>query len=97
MSAWKNRLVLLTMIFLGVSFLIFLVSGYTAFYRAWAPANFESARPYLPWSFCSLKISFPNPCTVLIFFTAGLLFLCFEHVDDWERIASRGDRPSHPI
>src|ERR1035437_4365232 len=25
-------------------------------------------------SFCSLKISFPNTCTVLIFFIAGLLF-----------------------
>src|SRR6266436_5812269 len=24
-------------------------------------------------------------------------FLCLEHVDHWERIASRGDRPSHPI
>jgi hypothetical protein len=23
--------------------------------------------------------------------------LCFEHVKHWERIASRGDRPSHPI
>ena len=22
--------------------------------------------------------------------------LCFEHVDQWERMASRGDRPSHP-
>jgi hypothetical protein len=34
---------------------------------------------------------------VLIFFIAGLLFLCLKHVDYWERIASRGDRPSHPI
>src|SRR5882762_4728968 len=24
-------------------------------------------------------------------------FLCLEHVEHWERIASRGDRPSHPI
>src|SRR5580704_2598021 len=40
-------------------------------------------------SFCSFKISFPNTCTVLIFFIAGLLFLCLEHVEHWERIASR--------
>src|SRR6266446_4212405 len=39
-------------------------------------------------SFCSLKISLPNTCTVLIFFIAGLL-LCLEHVFHWERIASR--------
>src|SRR5271168_1313653 len=40
-------------------------------------------------SFCSFQISFPNTCTVLIFFIAGLLFLCLEHVEHWERIASR--------
>jgi len=28
-----------------------------------------------------LKISFPKLCTVLIFFIAGLLFLCVKHVD----------------
>src|SRR5260370_18775336 len=39
-------------------------------------------------SFCSLKTSLPNTCTVLIFFIAGLL-LCLEHVFHWERIASR--------
>jgi hypothetical protein len=50
MSAWKNRLVVLTMIFLGVSFLIFLVTGYTALYWAWARANLQTARPYLPWA-----------------------------------------------
>jgi len=30
-----------------------------------------------------------NVCTVLIFFIAGLLFLCLEHVIHRERIASR--------
>jgi hypothetical protein len=50
MSAWKNRFVVLTMIFLGVSFLIFLVTGYTALYWAWARANLATARPYLPWA-----------------------------------------------
>jgi hypothetical protein len=36
-----------------------------------------------------LKISLLNVCTVLIFFIAGLLFLCLEHVIHRERIASR--------
>jgi len=36
-----------------------------------------------------LKISLLNVSTVLIFFTAGLLFLCLEHVIHRERIASR--------
>jgi hypothetical protein len=50
MSAWKNRFVVLTMIFLGVSFLIFLATGYTALYWAWVRGNLEMARPYLPWA-----------------------------------------------
>src|SRR5271167_703398 len=41
------------------------------------------------FSFCSFQISFPNTCTVLIFSIAGLLFLCLEHVEHWERNASR--------
>src|SRR5260370_35316102 len=40
-------------------------------------------------NFCSLKSSLPNTCTVLLFFIAGLLFLCLEHVFHRERIASR--------
>ena len=31
----------------------------------------------------------PRCLQVLIFFIAGLLFLCLEHVEHWERIASR--------
>jgi len=50
MSAWKSSLVVLTMIFLGVSFLIFLVTGYTALYWAWPRGNLEMARAYLPWA-----------------------------------------------
>ena len=50
MSAWKNRFVMLTVIFLGVSFMIFLVTGYAALYWAWVRANLEMARPYLPWA-----------------------------------------------
>ena len=50
MSAWKRRLVVLMMILLGVSFSIFLVTGYTALYWAWPRANLPAARPYLPWA-----------------------------------------------
>jgi hypothetical protein len=49
-SPWKNSLVVLTMIFVGVCFTIFLTTGYTALYWAWARANLEMARPYLPWA-----------------------------------------------
>jgi hypothetical protein len=49
-SHWKNSLVVLTTIFLGVCFLIFLTTGYTALYWAWARANLEMARAYLPWA-----------------------------------------------
>jgi hypothetical protein len=50
MSTWKNTFVVLTVIFLSVAFLIFLVTGYTALYWAWTRANLEMARPYLPWA-----------------------------------------------
>ena len=50
MSAWKNRFIVLTMIFLGASFLIFFVTGYTALYWAWVRANLDTARAYLPWA-----------------------------------------------
>src|SRR5882672_8847273 len=50
MSPWKNHLVLLTIALLSVSFLIFLLTGYTALYWAWLRANLAAALPYLPWS-----------------------------------------------
>lgn len=50
MSAWKSRLVFLTVILLAISFLIFLVMGYTALYWAWVRGSLETARPYLPWA-----------------------------------------------
>src|ERR1700740_1493564 len=50
MSAWKSRLIFLTVILLAVSFLIFLVTGYTALYWAWVRGSLETARPYLPWA-----------------------------------------------
>jgi hypothetical protein len=50
MSPWKNRVVVLTLIVLGVSFPIFLVTGYTALYWAWVRANLPAALPSLPWA-----------------------------------------------
>lgn len=50
MTAWKNHLVVLIMIFLSASFLISLVTGYTALYWAWMRANLHMALPYLPWA-----------------------------------------------
>jgi len=50
MSPWKNRLVVLTLTLLSVSFPIFLVTGYAALYWAWLRANLEAALPYLPWA-----------------------------------------------
>src|SRR6266850_3390619 len=37
---------------------------------------------------------YPNSASL---FHSRSPFLCLEHVEHWERIASRGDRPSHPI
>ncbi len=50
MSPWKNRLVVLIISLLSVSFPIFLLTGYTALYWAWFRANLEAAEPYLPWA-----------------------------------------------
>jgi hypothetical protein len=50
MNAWKNSLVVLIVIFLAVTFLIFLVTGYTALYWAWTRGNLGLALPYLPWA-----------------------------------------------
>src|SRR4029077_16425946 len=48
-------------------------------------------------SFCSLKISFPNTCIVLIFFIAGLLFCALSTSNIGSVSHPAGDRPSHPI
>ena len=50
MSLWKNCLVVLTVALLSVSFPVFLVTGYTALYWAWARADLQAALPYLPWA-----------------------------------------------
>jgi hypothetical protein len=50
MNPWKKCLVLLTAALLGISFPIFLVTGYSALYWAWARGNLEAALPYLPWA-----------------------------------------------
>ena len=48
MSPWKHRLVVFTMALSILSFSIFLVTGYTALYRAWLRADPQTAPPYLP-------------------------------------------------
>jgi hypothetical protein len=50
MSPWKNRLVVLTLALLSVSFPIFLMTGYAALYWAWLRGNLNAALPYLPWA-----------------------------------------------
>jgi len=50
MCPWKNRLVVLTIALLSISFPIFLVTGYTALYWAWVRTNLPAALPYLPWA-----------------------------------------------
>ena len=50
MSPWKNRIVVVTIALLSLSFLIFLVTGYTALYWVWLRNNLEAALPFLPWA-----------------------------------------------
>lgn len=50
MSSWKNRFVALVLVLVGISFPIFLLTGYTALYWAWLRGNIEAALPYLPWA-----------------------------------------------
>jgi hypothetical protein len=49
-SGWKQTFVELTLIFLGVSSVAFIATGYTALYWAWVRGNLEAARPFLPWA-----------------------------------------------
>jgi hypothetical protein len=69
MHAWKDRLVMLTLVWMGVSFSIFLVTGYTALYWAWSRANLEMARPYLPWARNSGMLAMAGAAVAL-----GILF-----------------------
>lgn len=50
MSKWKERFVSLASVLLGVSSVVFIVTGYTALYWAWTRGNLEAARPFLPWA-----------------------------------------------
>jgi len=69
MSPWKNRLVVLTMTLLSVSFPVFLVTGYTALYWAWLRANLAAALPYLPWArnFGMLAVAGAAAALVILF------------------------------
>ncbi len=48
MTPWKKRFVLATIGVLSASFVVFLVTGYTALYWGWLRGNLQSALPYLP-------------------------------------------------
>ncbi len=50
MSKWKRIFVALASIFLGMSSVVFIATGYTALYWAWTRGNLEVARPFLPWA-----------------------------------------------
>ena len=50
MSPLKKQVVALTIVLLGISFPIFLVTGYTALYWAWVRDNLTAALPFLPWA-----------------------------------------------
>lgn len=50
LSRPKHHLVVVTIALMGVSFPIFIVTGYTALYWAWVRSNLQAAQPYLPWA-----------------------------------------------
>jgi hypothetical protein len=50
MNDWKKRFVEFIVVFLAVSFTVFVATGYTALYWAWTRGNLEAARPYLSWA-----------------------------------------------
>ena len=68
-NPWKKHLVVLTIVFLSVSFPIFLVTGYTALYWAWLRGNLAVAMPYLPWArnFGMLAMAFAAAALVVLF------------------------------
>ena len=49
-SNWKRLSLLLTFVALGIFFVIFLVTGFTALYWAWIRDNLEPALSFLPWA-----------------------------------------------
>ena len=50
MTPLKKQVVVLTIVLLGISFPIFLVTGYSALYWAWVRDNLTAALPLLPWA-----------------------------------------------
>jgi len=46
----KQRFLVFNLVWIGVSFPVFLVTGYTALYWAWVRSNLQAAQPYLPWA-----------------------------------------------
>ena len=73
MRPWKNHLVVLVIALMGVSLLIFAVTGYTALYWAWLRGNLEAALPYLPWArnFGMLAMAWAAAALMILFLPKG--------------------------
>jgi hypothetical protein len=50
MSRWKSCIVVLVMVLLAVSSALFIITGYSALYRAWLHGDLRAALPYLSWA-----------------------------------------------
>jgi hypothetical protein len=74
MRPWKNHLVVLVIALMGVSLLIFAVTGYTALYWAWLRGNLEAALPYLPWArnFGMLAMAWAAAALIILFLPKAL-------------------------
>lgn len=67
MSPWKNRLVVLGIALLSVSFSIFLLTGSAALYWAWLRGNLNAAQPYLPWAKNFGMLAMPRAALGILF------------------------------
>jgi len=69
MTSLKKRLIAVLVSVLIVSFLVFLVTGYTALYWGWLRGNLQAALPYLPWA--------RNSGALAIVCAVGILWVLF--------------------
>lgn len=74
LSPRKVRFLLLLSVCMGVSFLVFLFTGYTALYWVWVRSNLPLALPYLPWARNSSAVALVAASFALIVLFAQKLF-----------------------
>jgi len=69
LSPRKNFFVMAIMTILGISFLVFFITGYTALYWAWVHSDLQKAMPYLPWArnFGMLGMIFATAAFAILF------------------------------